>query len=98
MEVGMLNSSLLKFLLGLSSAYLFGILPITQVAVAQEKPKIGLLFAGPRDPPPLLRSSKEWRIWDTRTEKRLWLSFGTPMEKPINCRNSPRNSSNKTPE
>src|SRR5215207_8784161 len=48
MEVGMLNSSLLKFLLGLSSAYLFGILPLTQVAVAQEKPKIGLLFAGPK--------------------------------------------------
>ena len=44
----MLNSSLLKFLLGLSSAYLFGILPLTQVAVAQEKPKIGLLFAGPK--------------------------------------------------
>jgi putative ABC transport system substrate-binding protein len=41
-----MNSPLLKFLASISSACLFGILTLTQAAVAQERPKVGVLFAG----------------------------------------------------
>jgi putative ABC transport system substrate-binding protein len=41
-----MNSPLLKFLASVSSACLFGILTLTQAAVAQERPKVGVLFAG----------------------------------------------------
>jgi putative ABC transport system substrate-binding protein len=42
------NSSLRGFLAGLLSAGLFGILPLAQAATAQEKPRIGVLFGGPK--------------------------------------------------
>ena len=44
----MLNSSLLKFLLGLSSAYLFGICLSLKLPLRRKSRRSGLLFAGPK--------------------------------------------------